>query len=543
MKNKRFISLTLLAVMLVALLSGCGGSKGAADIEGYGELSDVKGEITYPVKSDKELLWWLPANANVTANSPSLNETVFAEELQKRTGIKVKFVHPTLGQESENFSLLMASGNKYDIISWSWYSYSGSGPAKAINEGQIIPLNDAIANYAPNFSKFLAENPELDSLVKSDSGDYYAFPCLKPDAASRVFVGPMIRKDWLDELGLEIPETIDEWETVLKAFKEKKGATAPLGLSSLDVLLKYKAFMGAFNVDYNYYVDNRKVVYGPTDRPEQFKAFLTLMNKWYNEGLLDKNVATSDSKIFDANFLNDKIGATVGFAGSGMGKYIAAKKDDPKFNLVATKYPVMKKGEVAEFGQLDNAYHTGNSAAAINSKSENKALAIRLLDYLYSEEGSRLASWGVEGVTYTMENGEPKYTELVLNNPDGLPTSQALAQYAFTYEAPYVVDVNAHMQKQVYQNQRDALELWKQTNQEAHTLPPITKTDEEGEEFKALDGEIYTYVNEMISKFIVGIEPLSEYDSFAAELERRGASRCVEILQAGLDRYNARKSK
>ena len=42
----------------------------------------------------------------------------------------------------------------------------------------------------------------------------------------------MIRKDWLDDLGLEVPETIDEWYTALKAFKEEKGATAPLTLNT-----------------------------------------------------------------------------------------------------------------------------------------------------------------------------------------------------------------------------------------------------------------------------------------------------------------------
>ena len=47
-----------------------------------------------------------------------------------------------------------------------------------------------------------------------------------------MFSGPILRKDWLDELGLEVPETIDEWENVLAQFKEKKGATAPLTILS-----------------------------------------------------------------------------------------------------------------------------------------------------------------------------------------------------------------------------------------------------------------------------------------------------------------------
>ena len=45
--------------------------------------------------------------------------------------------------------------------------------------------------------------------------------------------GPIIRADWLEELGLEVPQTIDDWTNVLTAFKEQKGAQAPLTFSGL----------------------------------------------------------------------------------------------------------------------------------------------------------------------------------------------------------------------------------------------------------------------------------------------------------------------
>ena len=64
-------------------------------------------------------------------------------------------------------------------------------------------------------------------MIKTDDGHYYVFPFVRGDEALCHTIGPMLREDWLEELGLEVPTTIDEWHTVLTAFKEKKGASAP----------------------------------------------------------------------------------------------------------------------------------------------------------------------------------------------------------------------------------------------------------------------------------------------------------------------------
>ncbi len=537
-KFKKMTLLVLVFAMVLLTITACGPKETAVTLD-MGETGDIKGEIKYPINTDKELSWWMPLNGNVAAVAPSLNETPLAEELEKRTGIKVNFVHPTRGQESENFSLLMASGNTHDITTSSWFSY---GPDLAVQQGQIIALNDVMEDYAPNLYKIINESEDLQKMLKTDSGTYYAFPHIKDDASmGRTFKGLMLRQDWLEELGLEVPETIDEWETVLKAFKEKKGAKAPLTLASTTDMLISRLFIGAYDLDYNYYVEDGKMVYGPVYNREGFREFLTRMNKWYNEGLLDKNIATNDKAMVDSNMLNDDAGATYGFASSGMSVYLDAKKDDPNFKLVAAKFPVLKKGDICEFGFVDSKYHTGNSAAAIGAKSVNKALAMRLLDYLYTEEGHIFANCGIEGVTYEKVNGEIKPTDFVLNNPEGKTVSQLMSLYSFgTYEAPRMSNDSAFMSRIKYPEVVEATKTWAISNQKDHERPAITMTTAENEEFRALDGEIYTYVNQMVTKFIVGIEPLSKFDDFIAELEKRGAERCAEILDTAMQRYNAR---
>ena len=99
-----------------------------------------------------------------------------------------------------------------------------------------------------------------------------------------VVQGPIVRKDWLDELGLSMPETIDEWHNVLTQFKEKKGAAAPLAYH--DNMLRNGDFIGAYGIKMDFFIENGKVVYGPYDK--RYKDFLTTFAQWYKEGLIDK---------------------------------------------------------------------------------------------------------------------------------------------------------------------------------------------------------------------------------------------------------------
>lgn len=536
-KMKCAITLALAAVTALSA-AGCGGKPKVQS--GLNELSGNTGPISYPIETDQELTYWVTLNATVSATAATLNDTPFAKQLNEETGINVKYIHPTQGQEAESFNLLIASGNVPDIIAWSWYGFAG-GPDKAIEDKHIIRLNEILDGYAPNLRSILDANPQVDKMVKTDKGNYYNFPVLKLDDKLTVFYGPVVRKDWLDELGLSEPETIDDWHTVLTAFKEQKGASAPFSaVNLLNGIKNNGAFVGAFGTIANYYVDNGQIKYGPLDDPE-FKEFLTVFHQWYEEGLIDQNISTIDNNALDAKILNGDTGATICFNSSGLGKWLTAKKDDPSFNLVAVKYPSLKAGERSEFGQKDLPYNISSFNAAISAKSQNQELAARFLDYGYSPEGQMLFNFGIEGESYVMENGEPKYTDLIMNNPDGLPIANALGKYAHSsYEGPFSADVRYFDQYLPFEQQKEALEKWPDTNMAAHLVPRITPTEEESDEMQKIESDMNAYVDEMLLKFIMGTEPLSNYDQFIATIKEMGVERAKEIKQQALERYETR---
>ncbi|MBP1966472.1 extracellular solute-binding protein [Paenibacillus aceris] len=538
---KKMLASTM-TVMLMSTMIACSSQTETAPATKESQSSAAGTATTYPIKTDKTLTYWGELNGNLTGVKTTHSDVPFFQDWQKKTGVPLKFTAPPTGQTKEALNVMLASGDLPDMIEYNFLSDFPGGPEKAIKDGYILKLNDLIDKYAPNLKKYLKEHPEVDKMVKTDNGSYYAFPFIRGDEYLQVFQGPIIRKDWLDELGLPVPETIDEWTTTLKAFKEKKGAAAPLSFISKPRFFNESyngAFLGAFGINRGFYLENGEIKFGPAEKG--FKEYLSLFNSWYKDGLLDKNIATVDTKALDGSFASGGTGASIGNAGGGIGKWqplVQAK--DPKAQLVAAPYPVLKKGDTPKFGQKDKPYSSGG-IVAITSKAKDPELATRLLDYGYSEEGRMFFNFGTEGVSYKMENDYPKYTDLLMKNPDKLAPAQAMSMYVRgSYNGPFIQDKRYAEQFFTMPSQRDAVNVWKKTDADKYSLPPLTPTPEESSEYAKIMNDINTLVDEMTLKIILGNEPASQYESYIAKMKSLNLDRAIAIQKAALERYNKR---
>ncbi|WP_052486997.1 extracellular solute-binding protein [Gordoniibacillus kamchatkensis] len=536
-KQMKRASFVMLVSALAVSVAACSGQSG-----GQPSASPQAGKDSQPPKLT-HLTYWVANHPAAAAQMKSYADMEMYKELEKISGVKVEFQHPPLdtAQAKEQFNLMMASNQLPDVIEYGWTGFPG-GPEKAIQDGKIIKLNDLIDKYAPNLKKLLADHPDWKKQITTDNGSIYAFPFLRGDDKVRVFFGPAIRQDWLDKLGLKMPTTIDEWYNVLKAFKEKdpngngKPDEIPFYIDK-DLLGTDAPFLGAWGINYSFYQDGGKVKFGPI-QPE-YKDFLTTMNKWYKEGLLDKDFAAPNDKLLDNKMTTNQLGATVTYNGGGIGKYAGLMKDkDPNFKLVAAPYPVLKAGDKSIWGQKDFA--SNGVGAAITTADKNPVETVKWLDYAYGEKGDLLFNYGIEGASYTMQNGKAVLKPELLNPPAGVSAQQAIAKYTrATWSAPFVLSDNFQLQYLVLPQQKDALAIWSKPTAE-RKMPLVTPTQDESGKFASIMTDINTYKDEMLLKFIMGVEPIDNFDKYVKKIQSMGIDDAIKIQQAALERYNKR---
>lgn len=539
-KKMNMLSSILSISLLVGIAAACGGNAAPKTPEASNKSGTEK-PAAEAAKYPASIKYWVALNANVAATMKNFNEIAAFKEQEKKTGTKVEFQHPPTGQEKDQFNLMMASGNLPDVIEYGW-SAAPKGADSLIKEKRILRLNELIEQNAPNLSKLLKEKPEFRKLITTDEGNIYVFPFLLGDELLSVVNGPAIRKDWLDKLGLQPPKTITEWETVLTAFRDKdpngngKKDEIPFLFSMGDVDFN-SLLVGAWGITSDFYQEGGKVKYGPVE--PQFKEFLATMAKWYKEGLIDKDYATTDAKLKDAKVTNNQLGVITAYAGSGIGRYIPlARQNNASFTLAGIPYPSAKEGQKA-LGQY--SYPFSGIGAAVTTSAKNPEQIVKWLDYKYGEEGHMLFNFGIEGESYKMDNGYPKYTDVILNNPDKLPIAQAMAKYfQASYSGPFVQDKRYIEQFYTLPEQRDAQKAWIQADH-SKLLPPVTLTADESSKTASIMNDVKTYRDEMINKFIMGAEPIENFDKFVKTINGMGISEAIKARQAALDRYNSRK--
>lgn len=480
------------------------------------------------------LTYWAPiTDATVIS---SWDDNLSWQLVQEATGIDVVFQSPPTGQETEQFNLLIASRELPDIIEYNWSAYAG-GVQKAFDDGVIIPLNDYIDQYAPNYKALFENNPEMSKQVRTDDGQIPVFAAFSISDYN-CMSGFMIRQDWLEELGLNTPVTLAQWEETLLQLMEKKDLVCGMAVS-LENFFQFAS--GVWGIDNDYYIDNGVVKYGPAT--DAYLDALTAMKRWYDEGILDADAAAMDTKTMESFMINDEAAACAGFAGGNMGNIYTAREVAQKpINLVGVTYPVAEEGQKNLFANISWEYR-GSGSAAITTSCKNIEAACRLLDYFYSDEGRIVKSFGVEGQTFEYVDGQPMYTDLIRHNPDGLSMSQAMVKY-LRANSPWVgyIETGYHEGYFARDVQKQAAKNWNAYAQDskATKLPMLSLTTEEAAEMATMKSLINDYYKEMFVKFVMGQEPLENFESYRAQLENLGLSCTLEIYQAAYERYQSR---
>jgi putative aldouronate transport system substrate-binding protein len=507
-----------------SLLAGCGGNSGAEEPKA-GSPSPA-GAAASPQTNTKASDKPLSLSVHLMFDGNVFNESwaVF-KRAAELTNVSLKATLPkTVTDRKEAFNMMMASGEISDIVMSTKANMDKFG-----QEGAFVPLNDLIDKHAPNIKAFLAKRPDVRSVGTAADGKMYFLP-FAPDGEAAS--GWFIRQDWLDKLGLTSPKTVDEYYKVLKEFKEKdpngNGQPDEIPFFSRSASGVYE-LLSLWAADQGYALKDNKIVYGPLE-PE-YKEGIASVAKWYKEGLIDKEIFTRGTKARDILLGNNTGGSNHDWFASNASFNDTLKDKITGFKFLPIAPPANSKGKIVEPTARAVVKSDGWGISASN---KHPVETIKFFDFWYTEEGRRMANFGVEGLTYTMVDGKPKFTDEILQ---GGQVTQNLYKYGAQIQFSFHQDFEYERQ---YLNSIADKGISEYINNKyiRQQIPILAYTTEEEKKLGNMEASINTYTSEMGQKWILGAQPLeTTYDAYVSKLKTLGIDEVLKIKNEAYQRY------
>jgi len=519
--KKRMIAM-LLACILAVSTTACGREESSADNKTSDSpsssssseaVSDVNDESEEPLDPITVSMFLVSGRFENEDSDPT-KQYILAE-----LGIDMD-VTLSIDNWEQKYSLLVSSQNIPSIsyITPSvFYEYA--------EQGAYADLTDLIRNY-PNIVKYISENEAMWSRVSVD-GKIYGIPSLNTAGKWNI----TYRQDWLENLGLSIPETMEEFTEVMRAFTEDdpdgNGVKDTYGFGNWDgntLGMFYGMFGGASEY---YHLNGDTIEIGSIS--EGYKNALMYYKELYDKGYVDPESLTQKSEQFWQKLAQGKVGSWVGW----WSQYHAAYQDygfgetQPDGSLVlggAVMGPSGMSGMIAS--------DPVTNVVAISYNAENIDRILEFIDWQLSDIGYRVMRYGVEGEYFTMNGGQLDYFyryDSDMKTVSGKVVdgdTEVFMMFNRTDIYPEQLLGDTQVQVMAYEGYSTARDNVLLTNE----FQGLTS-----EVFQNKMPDITKYVDEMRIRFILGNESFDNWDSYAAEYIRLGG---LEVAESLLVEYN-----
>jgi putative aldouronate transport system substrate-binding protein len=496
-KMKKGILILFVFIMVFSIFTGCSSDNTPKNTaEQQNEVKDGTGNKE-PVAEAKPS-YWMEQPTEVTMfmypspTNPYNKEWPIWDWIEEETNIRIKGINPA-GEYNDAINLTMASGDIPDIV----YVATNNDANKFGAQGAFLDLTENL-DKLPNYKEFLEENEIARAIATTPDGSVYGTITKGLNYTSgRTW---MYRKDIFDKHGLKVPETWEELENVLTTLKKEYPKSSPLVWRRHVKNIGYLFSLG-FNTWYDYYLDeDGNFGYGPTE--DGYKVMLETLNRFYEKGLIPPDWLSLSTNQWKEMMTTGQAFVTPEYLGR-VAQLNSALQPGEEIAWMAPPKGPQGEGYVPDNSVAYNGF-------AVYSKAKQPEAALKYVDFLYSERGKELLSWGKEGVTYDMVDGKKvlkeKYkllTELQIDT--GLMTAAAYGE------------VDPESSLSLYSDEQK--ELFNFVKQYEYPQPNIWPAWSEEEE----EVIISTWVNneklreEYMAKFINGETEFTEWDSYVQQ--------------------------
>lgn len=505
---KRVAACLVVVMMLAAVLAAC--SKSNSESSG----SPTSSGSSQPGENRPEPV---PLTMMVQNHPawPLKEDWLVWKQHEKNANVKLS-VSGYQGDWWDAIPLVVASGDMPDLM---WMA--GNDMIHRYGaDGAIVNLLDHL-DKMPNLKAFMDAYPEEITPLLSTDGKLYVNPSR---GAYGTYDGLFLyREDIFKKHDLKMPETYDELYDTLVKLKELYPDSTPLYFNGLD---SFNRFGLPFDTAQVYFVSGSdgKVHYGPVE--ENYRQLLEFAARAYKDKLIPIEFGNSNSEQRDKLLTTDKTFILYGYINNIDTYNNQMREINPDYKLA---FMVPPKGPTGL--QYNATQFLLGEGLTVSSESKHLDAALHYIDYLFTDQAKDVVSWGEEGVTYEVVDGKKKFLPAV---PDlktasaqyGIKTSGNMAYFDNDSNLALMSEEAsaAYMEAEKYVMPRPF-------------MPPLTKQEDESIQLKMQ--AIGKYVDENISKFVIGQKPLSEWDAYVEGVKKLGLDDVLKVYNEALDRLQS----
>ncbi|MGT2959246.1 ABC transporter substrate-binding protein [Streptococcus bovimastitidis] len=537
--KKRWITSSVVVLASAIVLGACG-AKNTVSSPDY-ELK----KVSFPLK-DKVTLKFMTGSSTLAPKDP--NKKLILKRMEKETGVKIEWTNYQ-SDFAEKRNLDISSGDLPDAI-----HNDGASDVELMSwakQGVIIPVDDLIEKYMPNLQKVLEEKPEYKSMITAPDGHIYSFPWIEELGEGKESIHSVndmawINKDWLDKLGLEMPQTTEELVKVLEAFKTKdpngngKADEIPMSFINSPGNEDFKVLLGSFgegdNDDHLIVNNDNKVDF--TADNDSYKEGIKFMRTLQEKGLLDSEAFEQDWNSYVAKGGENKFGV-----------YFTWDKN----NVTGAKsnyelLPVLSGPNGEKNVTRTNNVGFSRDRMVITSANKNLELTAKWIDQQYTPLQSVQNNWGTFGDTkqqnifkFDKEKKMLKHlplegtapTEIRQKTEVGGPLAILDSYYGKVTTMPDDAKWRLDLLKENY------VPYMKNNN----IYPKVFMKEKDLDKTAQIEADMTDYIARKRAEWITkgGID--KEWDAYKKELSRYGLNDWLTIKQKYYDDYLSTKNK
>ena len=410
---KKTLALGMAAAMTATLLAGCGGSSSSAASSAAASTAESTASSTAAASTAESTGSYTDYSAgfpeNVTIQIPVYDrgfenwnptDNYYTRWIQSEFGDKynvtVKYVAIARSNEVQDFNQMIAAGNAPTII----FHYDMPAAVNYWSEGAEQPIDlDEVAYYAPTYWDNMKDT--IETYGKLDGENAFIFAERDPIYYNWV---TLIRKDWLDQVGLDVPTSNEELKTAMQAFKD-----AGLGVENAPLITKSFTYFynwipeGTSDDELAQYLDLNVAPFTWTAT----KNYLQDMNEKYNAGIVDPEFyLTTDDTLAKGKFVSGQCATYSFYMSSGTDVFSSLLANDPNAEVAvmgSTASGTVADGFTAHYYE----YPSYGMIMGINANAtaEERAATYMFLDWMSQPDNLKYLQYGEEGKTYNVVDG------------------------------------------------------------------------------------------------------------------------------------------